>query len=229
MVPPSVSSSVEPSPNSRPDDGPCSSTAPIVLIAAVAVLRVIKESKGRSSRARLRPARCRHRHRRDSSSSSTDSPWRPPTVGEHRSPWPCWSVRRRCCSFVVIEGAPRIRCSVAGRPRPEPRRSYLASFSSASHVRHLPPPHLLLPGDRPPLGLKTGFAFLPFSGGIILGAALASRVLPKHGPRVLMVGGLLRGRRAHLVHPARAGSTSPPTSSRPRSWSASAWASPSSP
>ena len=30
--------------------------------------------------------------------------------------------------------------------------------------------------------LKTGFAFLPFSGGIILGAGLASRLLPRIGP-----------------------------------------------
>jgi EmrB/QacA subfamily drug resistance transporter len=39
--------------------------------------------------------------------------------------------------------------------------------------------------------LKTGFAFLPFSGGIILGAGLASRLLPRTGPRSLMVVGLL--------------------------------------
>jgi EmrB/QacA subfamily drug resistance transporter len=38
--------------------------------------------------------------------------------------------------------------------------------------------------------LKTGFAFLPFSGGIIIGAALASRLLPRIGPRALMIGGL---------------------------------------
>ncbi|HVA02765.1 MAG TPA: MFS transporter [Acidimicrobiales bacterium] len=38
--------------------------------------------------------------------------------------------------------------------------------------------------------LKTGFAFLPFSGGIIIGAGLASRLLPRIGPRVLMVAGL---------------------------------------
>jgi len=41
--------------------------------------------------------------------------------------------------------------------------------------------------------LKTGFAFLPFSGGIVLGAALASRILPRIGPRPLMVTGLLLG------------------------------------
>jgi EmrB/QacA subfamily drug resistance transporter len=38
--------------------------------------------------------------------------------------------------------------------------------------------------------LRTGFAFLPFSGGIILGAGLASRLLPRTGPRALMVTGL---------------------------------------
>jgi len=38
--------------------------------------------------------------------------------------------------------------------------------------------------------LKTGFAFLPFSGGIIIGAGLASRLLPRTGPRALMVTGL---------------------------------------
>jgi EmrB/QacA subfamily drug resistance transporter len=39
--------------------------------------------------------------------------------------------------------------------------------------------------------LKTGFAFLPFSGGIIVGATLSSRLLPRVGPRRLMVVGLL--------------------------------------
>ena len=38
--------------------------------------------------------------------------------------------------------------------------------------------------------LKTGFAFLPFSGGIIIGAGLASRLLPRIGPRALMITGL---------------------------------------
>ncbi|MGO9912409.1 MAG: MFS transporter [Acidimicrobiales bacterium] len=38
--------------------------------------------------------------------------------------------------------------------------------------------------------LKTGFAFLPFSGGIILGAGISSRFLPRTGPRLLMVTGL---------------------------------------
>ena len=39
--------------------------------------------------------------------------------------------------------------------------------------------------------LKTGFAFLPFSAGIIVGASVASRMLPRVGPRPLMVTGLL--------------------------------------
>jgi EmrB/QacA subfamily drug resistance transporter len=39
--------------------------------------------------------------------------------------------------------------------------------------------------------LTTGFAFLPFSIGVITGASIASRVLPRVGPRALMAGGLL--------------------------------------
>ena len=38
--------------------------------------------------------------------------------------------------------------------------------------------------------VKTGFAFLPFSAGIITGATLSSRLLPRVGPRALMVTGL---------------------------------------
>jgi EmrB/QacA subfamily drug resistance transporter len=37
--------------------------------------------------------------------------------------------------------------------------------------------------------LKAGFAFLPFSVGIILAAGMASKLLPKLGPRFMMVGG----------------------------------------
>ncbi|HEY3942905.1 MAG TPA: MFS transporter [Acidimicrobiales bacterium] len=38
--------------------------------------------------------------------------------------------------------------------------------------------------------LRTGFAFLPFSGGIILGAGLSSRLVPRTGPRLPMAVGL---------------------------------------
>ncbi len=41
--------------------------------------------------------------------------------------------------------------------------------------------------------VRTGFAFLPFSGGIIVGAMISSRLLPRLGPRPLMVTGLLMG------------------------------------
>ncbi len=37
--------------------------------------------------------------------------------------------------------------------------------------------------------LKAGFAFLPFSAGIIVAAAVASRLLPRFGPRFMMAGG----------------------------------------
>jgi EmrB/QacA subfamily drug resistance transporter len=39
--------------------------------------------------------------------------------------------------------------------------------------------------------LKSGFAFVPFSLGIITGATAASRLLPRFGPRILMTVGLL--------------------------------------
>lgn len=39
--------------------------------------------------------------------------------------------------------------------------------------------------------LRTGFAFLPFSFGIVTGATLSSRALPRTGPRVLMMTGLV--------------------------------------
>lgn len=38
--------------------------------------------------------------------------------------------------------------------------------------------------------LKTGFAFLPFSAGIIVAATVSSKLLPRTGPRSLMTGGL---------------------------------------
>jgi EmrB/QacA subfamily drug resistance transporter len=38
--------------------------------------------------------------------------------------------------------------------------------------------------------LKAGFAFLPFSGGIILAAGVVSQILPRTGPKPLMVGGV---------------------------------------
>jgi EmrB/QacA subfamily drug resistance transporter len=39
--------------------------------------------------------------------------------------------------------------------------------------------------------LRSGFAFLPFSGGIIIGAGITSQLLPRIGPRILMTGGTL--------------------------------------
>ncbi len=41
--------------------------------------------------------------------------------------------------------------------------------------------------------LKSGIAFLPFSAGIIVAATLAARLLPRFGPRPLMVFGFLSG------------------------------------
>jgi EmrB/QacA subfamily drug resistance transporter len=41
--------------------------------------------------------------------------------------------------------------------------------------------------------LKSGFAFLPFSGGIIVAAGVVAQLLPKVGPRPLMIPGLVMG------------------------------------
>ena len=41
--------------------------------------------------------------------------------------------------------------------------------------------------------LKTGFAFLPFSGGIIVSAAIASQLLPRLGPKTLVMFGTVLG------------------------------------
>ncbi len=41
--------------------------------------------------------------------------------------------------------------------------------------------------------LKSGFAFVPFSLGIITGATLASRLLPRFGPRAVLTSGLTLG------------------------------------
>ncbi|MGH9092767.1 MAG: MFS transporter [Acidimicrobiales bacterium] len=41
--------------------------------------------------------------------------------------------------------------------------------------------------------LSTGFAFLPVSAGVIVGASAASRILPRVGPRALLFVGLLLG------------------------------------
>ncbi|MEI6476670.1 MAG: MFS transporter, partial [Actinomycetes bacterium] len=41
--------------------------------------------------------------------------------------------------------------------------------------------------------LKSGFAFLPFTAGIIIFAGVASNLLPKIGPKPLMIPGLLMG------------------------------------
>jgi EmrB/QacA subfamily drug resistance transporter len=41
--------------------------------------------------------------------------------------------------------------------------------------------------------IQAGFAFLPFSVGIIIGAGVASQLLPRVGPKPLMVPGLLMG------------------------------------
>ena len=64
--------------------------------------------------------------------------------------------------------------------------------------------------------LRTGFAFLPFSGGIIVGAGLASQLLPRSGPRLPMVVGITLATAGLVwftqlgVHSSYAGGVLPP-------------------
>jgi predicted MFS family arabinose efflux permease len=41
--------------------------------------------------------------------------------------------------------------------------------------------------------LKTGFSYLPYSAGVFVGAALAGKLIPRVGPRPVIVGGMLIG------------------------------------
>ena len=54
--------------------------------------------------------------------------------------------------------------------------------------------------------MKSGLAFVPFSLGVITGATAASRLLPRFGPRLVIMTGLDPGRhRPRDVHPPRRG------------------------
>jgi EmrB/QacA subfamily drug resistance transporter len=69
--------------------------------------------------------------------------------------------------------------------------SYLASFLTGAGLMGM---FLFLTyyfqGSLHYSALKSGFAFLPFSAGIIVAAGVASKILPKVGPRWIMVVGL---------------------------------------
>ncbi len=69
--------------------------------------------------------------------------------------------------------------------------SYLASFLTGAGLMGM---FLFLTyyfqGSLHYSALKSGFAFLPFSAGIIVAAGVASRILPKVGPRWIMTVGL---------------------------------------
>ncbi len=72
--------------------------------------------------------------------------------------------------------------------------------------------------------IKTGFAFLPFSAGVVGGAAIATQLLPRIGPRPLIVGGCCWRLRVWPCLPTW-GPTAPTCllSCPPRSWRAWAW------
>ena len=114
-------------------------------------------------------------------------------LGGRRSPWPA-SSPPSCCSaaFVVIERrTDRPAAAHAGVLDRNRGGSFLVSLLvGLAHVRHVPVPHLLLPGHPALLGAQDRVRLPAVLGaGIIVGAALASRLLPRVGPRPLMVVG----------------------------------------
>ncbi|MGD0394887.1 MAG: MFS transporter [Acidimicrobiales bacterium] len=167
---------------------------PIALIAAVAVLRVIKESKGISRSGYDLPGAATVTAGLfllvyGFTVAATDGWGAPVTVAmlvgaaamltafviiEMRTPHPLLPLR------VVLDrnrGGAYLAALLVGS-------AMLGTFLFLTYF---------FQGTLHYSALKTGFAFLPFSGGIILGAALSSRLLPRLGPRSLMVGGLLLG------------------------------------
>ena len=87
---------------------------------------------------------------------------------------------------------PQPAAAPPGSRGPQPGRIVpLHAAARYRPVRHVPVPDLLLPADPRLLRHQDGFAFLPFSVGIVAGAAIASQLLPRIGPRPLIVGGLL--------------------------------------
>ena len=181
-----------------------------------------------------RPARRDHRHPRPGrhrlrpdprgdpatagATRSPSSPWSPAraparvfVVVERRSrtpllPFRILANRTRGISFVVDAAGRRRRCS----------RCSTSSASSSSTCWATSP-------------LKTGFAFLPFSAGIVAAAGLASTLAAKVDPRWIAGPGALLGCGRHVrVHPPRASTAPTPPGCCPASWCwRSAWASPS--
>lgn len=81
-----------------------------------------------------------------------------------------------------------------GRDRAQQGRSLsLACTCWCRHVRYAPVPELLSAESVQALTpLQTGLAFLPFSIGIIIGSAIASKALPRLGEGCVMAIGLSR-------------------------------------
>jgi EmrB/QacA subfamily drug resistance transporter len=167
---------------------------PIALIAAFAVTRVIKESKGGSRAGYDLPGAATVTAGLfllvyGFTVAATDGWGSPTTVGL------LVGALVMLCAFVVLE---------LRSPHPLlPLRVVLDRNRGGAYLAGLLVGSAMLgtflfltyffQGTLHYSALKTGFAFLPFSGGIIVGAAVSSRLLPRSGPRPLMVFGLLLG------------------------------------
>jgi EmrB/QacA subfamily drug resistance transporter len=167
---------------------------PIALIAAFAVTRVIKESKGGSRAGYDLPGAATVTAGLfllvyGFTVAATDGWGSPTTVGL------LVGAVAMLCAFVVLE---------LRSPHPLlPLRVVLDRNRGGAYLAGLLVGSAMLgtflfltyffQGTLHYSALKTGFAFLPFSGGIIIGAAVSSKLLPRLGPRPLMVFGLLLG------------------------------------
>ncbi len=167
---------------------------PIALIAAFAVTRVIKESKGGSRAGYDLPGAATVTAGLfllvyGFTVAATDGWGSPTTIGL------LFGAVVMLCAFVILE---------LRSPHPLlPLRVVLDRNRGGAYLAGLLVGSAMLgtflfltyffQGTLHYSALKTGFAFLPFSGGIIVGAAVSSRLLPRLGPRPLMVFGLLLG------------------------------------
>ncbi len=168
---------------------------PIAILAAMAATRLVHESRAEGE-SRYDIPGALNVYRRACCPSSTGSPGPKPTAGRRRSPSRCWSSVWRCSWLSSSSSGVRTIPLLPLRVVLDRNRggSFLASllvgialFGTFLFLTYY------MQADLGYSALKTGFAFLPFSAGIIFSATLASSSAPELGPRTLMCIGLLLG------------------------------------
>ena len=165
---------------------------PIAVVTAVAATRVrLRESQ--PLQPRLRPAGRRHGDRRAPRPRLRLHQGGHGRMGILGHPQPL-RHRRHPAACLRRHGAPRHPPTPAHprRARPQPGRvlpliaaggdGMLGTFLSLTYY---------FQGTLHYSAMKSGFAFVPFSVGVVSGATIASRLLPRFGPRLLMTGGMV--------------------------------------